>query len=103
MGAKTQKLDTKLGTDLTFPAGTLIVIDSYDEKSQTYEVSSVTLPGEDASIATPEGVALSVEAVDINRLLRSPNSIVGSQYQIKKPLRGLTDKELAARIKNLTR
>lgn len=91
------KPDTRFGTELPFKKGTVIEIESYDPATRTYTVNSTNFPGEDSSYVSAESMARSVEAVDLKRILKSPTSIVGNQYEIRSPLAGFTQQELQMR------
>lgn len=86
------------GSDLPLMKDSLIRILSYDPATKTYEVESANFPGEGESHITPEALSASApDAVNLPRILRNPESIVGQEFQINSSLPTLFPNEREAR------
>jgi hypothetical protein len=97
--AEKRKFDSKFGSDLPFLKGAMIEIKSWDEKTHTYLAASPAFPGEGDSYITPEGLKKGVDAINLERILQSPKSIIGNQYKTDHELPTLNDDERVAREK----
>lgn len=92
-----KKVDTRLGTDLPITRDNLIQIESYDPDSKVYEIDAPSFPGEGESYVTPQGLAKGIKTIDLKRILKDPESIVGQQFKTDFDLPTLTDAELESR------
>lgn len=93
------RFSSKFGNGGLLEKGHLIAVKRYIALTRTYEVYSVEFYGEGFSYVTPEGLAWAIQTLDIDRLKKKPNSIVGSQYLLDKVLPSLNDGEIAQRKK----
>lgn len=57
-----------------------IEIHSYDPETRTYDIKLIKYPRQGPFITTPEEVCKGISALNLERVLRSPSSIVGNQY-----------------------
>lgn len=97
-GVRKTSTKSAQGSDLPLMKDSLIRILSYDAESKTYEVESANFPGEGESFVTPEALASSASGVvNLSRILKNPESILGQEFQINKDLPTLFPNEKDSR------
>lgn len=65
-------------------ASAVIEVDLWDPATQTYELTLLEAPGQGPLIATPEEMARTIKALNLDKIKRNPTSIVKNQYKTDK-------------------
>jgi hypothetical protein len=78
-------------------ASSMIEISAFDQDSQTYELVFLKYPKQGPFIATAESLANAVKAISLNKIMRSPSSVLGAQYMTDGKIELLTDAQMDSR------
>jgi hypothetical protein len=82
--------------------GAMFNIDSYDPVTQTYALTYLKYPAQGPLVTTPEYLAQAIPAIKLERLKRSPDSVVSQQYQTDQTLYLLMPEAIEARKKKFS-
>lgn len=83
-------------------AKTLIEVQSYDAKSDTYEIVVPGYQGQGPIITTPEDLVKAIPTLSLKRVEADPSSVVKNQYTIDKKLVYLMPEAVAKRKAKLS-
>lgn len=97
--AEPEKSKSPWGTDLSIPKGTLIEILKYEVATDTFVIQSVAFPGEGESWVVPEALARAWKHEALEQMKKSPESLVGQQFQLNAELPTLFPHEIKARTR----
>lgn len=82
--------------------GAMFNIDSYDPVSQTYSLTYLKYPAQGPLVTTPEFLAKAIPSINLDRIKRSPGSVVDQQFQTDQTLYLLMPEAIEARKKKLS-
>jgi hypothetical protein len=67
-------------------AGVQITVASYDAKTKTFTVFPTKFPGEGDGTVSPAALAKAINAIDLDQIMRDPESIVGKSFTCDQKL-----------------
>jgi len=97
VSASAKTLNTTYGSDFPFFKHVLVSILAYDPATRSYTVQASDFPAEGTASVTPESLGNSVSAIDLERILEHPDSIVGDQFRTDTDMPTLSPAEKNAR------
>lgn len=91
---------------IVISAHAMVEILSYDDSLHAFAISSLKVAGQGPLYATPESLAKAIPALSLDRLRRSPNSVLTQEFMtdeklvIFAPSIGETPKSTASKLNN---